>query len=86
MALTDAGVATLVQEALAEVFAAGLRDPRVGFNSNQFIDYGRPEHRAETRRIIRRFRLEKQNPEAEISDPVEPIVYWIDPATPEWPG
>jgi hypothetical protein len=61
-----------------------LRDARVGFNSNQFIDYGRAEHRAETRRIIRRFRLAKQNPEAEISDPVEPIVYWIDPATPEW--
>jgi hypothetical protein len=61
-----------------------LRDPRVGFNSNQYIDYSRPEHRAETRRIIRRFRLEKQSPDQEISDPVEPIVYWIDPATPEW--
>jgi len=61
-----------------------LHDKRVGFNSNRYIDYSRPEHRSEERRIIRRFRLEKQNPNAEVSDPIEPIVYWIDPATPEW--
>lgn len=63
---------------------ARLRDPRVGFNSNQFIDFSRNVHEAETRRIIRRFRLEKRNARAEVSDPVEPIIYWIDPATPEW--
>jgi hypothetical protein len=61
-----------------------LSDSRVGINSFQRVDYGRPEHRAETRRYIRRFRLEKQNPSAAISDPVEPIVYWIDAATPDW--
>lgn len=61
-----------------------LHDSRVGFGSVQRIDYSRPEHRAENRRYIRRFRLEKQNPAAEISEPVEPIVFWIDPATPEW--
>ena len=33
--------------------------------------------------FITRYRLEKQNPDAEISDPVKPIVYYIDPATPE---
>ena len=61
-----------------------LHDKRVGFISFTSVDYGRPEHRAETRRFIRRFRLEKQNPSEAVSDPVEPIVYWIDPATPEW--
>ena len=61
-----------------------LSDSRVGIISFQRVDYSRPEHRAETRRYIRRFRLEKQNPAAAISDPVEPIVYWIDPATPDW--
>jgi hypothetical protein len=35
------------------------------------------------RRFISRHRLEKQDPEAEISDPVEPIVYYLDPGTPE---
>jgi hypothetical protein len=61
-----------------------LNDSRVGIISFQRVDYGRPEHRAETRRYIRRFRLEKQNPNAAVSDPVEPIVFWIDPATPDW--
>jgi hypothetical protein len=61
-----------------------LHDDRVGFGSITTIDYSRPEHRAEERRYIRRFRLEKRDPQAEVSDPVEPIVFWIDPATPEW--
>jgi hypothetical protein len=61
-----------------------LHDKRIGFNSIQYIDYSRPEHQARTVRFIRRFRLEKRNPNAEISDPVQPIVFWIDPATPEW--
>jgi Met-zincin/Domain of unknown function (DUF5117)/Domain of unknown function (DUF5118) len=61
-----------------------LHDARVGFNSNQNVEYGGREHRTKTRRIIRRFRLEKKNPDRSLSDPVEPIIYWIDPATPEW--
>jgi hypothetical protein len=61
-----------------------LHDARVGFNSITFTDYSRPEHRAEERRYVRRFRLEKRNPSAEVSDPVQPIIYYIDPATPAW--
>ena len=61
-----------------------LHDSRVGYISVATIDYSRPEHRAEERRYIRRFRLEKKDPNAEISEPVKPIVFWIDPATPEW--
>ncbi len=61
-----------------------LHDKRVGFNSFTTLDYSRGEHRAVERRYIRRFRLEKKTPGAALSDPVEPIVYWIDAATPEW--
>ncbi|CAN5752040.1 zinc-dependent metalloprotease [soil metagenome] len=61
-----------------------LHDRRIGLGSIQHIDYSRPEHAATTRRYIRRYRLEKQNPSAELSDPVEPIVFYIDRATPEW--
>jgi hypothetical protein len=61
-----------------------LHDRRVGIGSISFIDYSRPEHEAMTRRYIRRFRLEKQNPSADVSDPVQPIIFWIDRATPEW--
>ena len=61
-----------------------LHDRRVGLGSVQHVDYSRPEHEATSRRYIRRYRLEKRNPSAEVSDPVEPIVFWVDPATPEW--
>jgi len=59
-------------------------DDRVGFISSETWDFSRPENRAEEVEFIHRFRLEKEDPDAELSDPVEPIVYWIDPATPEW--
>ena len=59
-------------------------DDRVGFNSSRSWDFSRPNNRLEQVRFIHRFNLEKQNPGAEVSAPVEPIVYWIDPATPEW--
>ena len=64
-----------------------LWDDRVGFFSLTQTDYGRDAHRAEQRRYITRYRLEPSDPEAwargELVDPVEPIVYYIDPATPE---
>lgn len=59
-------------------------DERVGFNSSRAYDMSRPVQKAEQMRFIHRFKLEKKNPNAEVSDPVEPIVYWIDPATPDW--
>src|SRR5688572_27847205 len=61
---------------------ARLFDERVGYFSTSKIDYGQDEHRAPQRRYITRWRLEKKDPKAEISEPVKPIVYWIDPATP----
>jgi hypothetical protein len=35
------------------------------------------------KRFITRYRLEKKDPSAAISDPVKPITYYIDPATPK---
>ena len=61
-----------------------LHDRRVGLGSITHIDYSRPEHEAIERRYIRRYRLEKQNPSAAVSDPVKKIVFYIDRATPEW--
>jgi len=61
-----------------------LHDSRVGFLNVSTIDYSRPDHASATRRYIRRYRLEKQDPTAEVSDPVTPIVFHIDRATPEW--
>lgn len=59
-------------------------DRRVGFLANASYDFSRPDNRLDRVRMIRRFRLEKRDPEADVSDPVKPVVFWIDPATPEW--
>ena len=60
-----------------------LMDERVGYFSVRQIDYGKEdEHRAPRRTYITRWRLEKKDPSAAISEPVKPIVYWIDSATP----
>ena len=61
-----------------------LHDKRIGLGSVTTIDFGRPEHESVTRRYVRRYRLEKKDPAAAVSDPVRPIVFYIDPATPEW--
>jgi hypothetical protein len=61
---------------------ARLFDDRVGYFSVRNLDYGRDEHRSPQRRYITRWRLEKKDPNAALSEPVKPIVYWIDPATP----
>jgi hypothetical protein len=58
-------------------------DERVGYFAVSQMDYGRDnEHKAPERNYITRWRLEKKDPNAEISEPVKPIVYWIDSATP----
>ena len=63
-----------------------LCDERVGFFSTSQIDYGLDEQRATERCFITRWRLEPSDPTAfargELVDPVEPIIYYIDPATP----
>ncbi len=61
-----------------------LCDSRVGYFRTTSIDFSRPEQRSETRCFITRYRLEKKDPNAALSEPVKPIVYYVDPATPEW--
>lgn len=60
-----------------------LFDDRVGYFTINQEDFGRDAQKAVRRTYITRWRLEKKNPSAEVSDPVKPIVYYIDPATPE---
>jgi hypothetical protein len=59
-----------------------LFDERVGYFTRRMYDYGRDEHRAPQRTFITRYRLEKRDPGRDISEPVKPIVYYVDPATP----
>jgi len=58
-------------------------DERVGFFSITQVDFGTTEQRSAERTYITRYRLEKKDPNAALSEPVKPIVYYVDPATPE---
>lgn len=63
-----------------------LADDRVGYFSVTQIDFGLDELKAASRTFIRRWKLEPTDPAAylrgELVDPVKPIIYYLDPATP----
>ena len=61
---------------------ARLCDDRVGYFSLSFEDYDNDLVSGPRRCFIKRFRLEPKDPNAAISDPIQPIVWYIDPATP----
>jgi len=59
-------------------------DERVGYFSIRQTDFGTPEHRSALRRYITRYRLEcSERREGNLCYPKKPIVYYVDPATPE---
>lgn len=62
-------------------------DPRVGYFTEAFTEFGDDQQRVERRQVITRWRLEPKDMEAyrrgELVEPVRPIVYYIDPATPK---
>jgi hypothetical protein len=58
-------------------------DPRVGFFGIEVYDYASPFTGPLEKRWIARHRLEKQDPSAAISEPVKPLVYYIDNGVPE---
>lgn len=60
-----------------------LFDPRSGVNFISYKDYSTPINEPLRKRYIIRHRLEKKNPEAELSEAKEPIIYYLDPGTPE---
>lgn len=58
-------------------------DPRSGAYPFSYYDYATPVQEPLVKRFITRHRLKKKNPEAEVSEAVEPIVYYLDNGTPE---
>lgn len=62
-----------------------LADKRVGFFQVRQTDFGTPQHRSVIRNYITRWKLEKKFPDSALSDPIKPIVYYVDRATPaQW--
>lgn len=62
-------------------------DARVGYFTMDRVNFGLDEQMAATQTLIRRWRLEPTDPEAyargELVEPVKPIVWYVDPATPD---
>ena len=58
-------------------------DPRSGVNALSFYDYSTPVNESTQKQYIYRHRLEKKDPSAEISEAIEPIIYYLDNGTPE---
>ncbi len=85
--ITDArNVTVSVQHTIVAMpendFVPRRDDSRIGY----FLDYvnDQTSHSATPwRDLINRWHLVKQDPEADISDPVEPIVWWIENTTPD---
>ena len=86
-AVTDArSVGIRVQHSLIQMpendFTPRFADQRVGYFTQQ-IDDQTSTSATPYRDLVNRWHLEKQDPDAAVSDPVEPIVWWIENTTPE---
>jgi hypothetical protein len=53
-------------------------DPRVGYFSERISDYTDDLQRTPRQRFVKRWRLEKKDPAAAVSEPVKPITFWLD--------
>ncbi len=58
-------------------------DPRSGSYPMSYMDYATPVYEPIVKQFITRHRLEKKDPSTSISEAKEPIIYYLDPGTPE---
>jgi uncharacterized protein DUF4953/uncharacterized protein DUF5117 len=64
-------------------FKTRVNDPRAGYFGISFMDFATPISDPITKRYISHHRLQKKDPSAAMSDPVKPIVYYVDRGAPE---
>jgi hypothetical protein len=95
-AASEAGAVTLEMNTSMILLPkkAGQRrmfDERVGYFSDGYTNYGLNEQKAKDERFVTRWKLEPKPEDVEkylrgeLVEPVKPIVYYIDPATPtQW--
>lgn len=60
-----------------------LADQRVGFFTSSYIDFGNDHQEGRRTHVIERWRLEKKDPQAAVSEPKEPIRVVMDRNIPE---
>ncbi len=58
--------------------AARKADPRIGYFASTSQDFSDDLMRTPKQRVINRWRLEKKDPTAAMSEPVKPITFWLD--------
>ncbi len=58
-------------------------DPRSGYYAMSYADYATPIQEPLVKRFIPRHRLRKKDPSAAMSEPVQPIIYYVDRGAPE---
>ena len=85
-AITDSrNVSVLVQHSLVRMpddnYVPRVDDTRVGFFTTQ-SNHMTTLDQVNYRDFINRWRLEKKDPTKELSEPIKPIVYWIENTTP----
>ena len=66
-----------------ENFSPRKFDPRSGAIPFKYFDYSSPVNESLIKNFIIKHRLEKINPDLQFSEPLKPIVYYIDPGIPE---
>jgi len=66
----------------AEPMHGRRADPRVGYFESGRFDFSNDLQRTPRQRFVNRWRLEKKDPAAALSEPVKPIVFWIDRTVP----
>ncbi len=64
-------------------YTTRMFDPRCGSFSMDYMDYATPIYEPIQKKLITRHRLKKKDKNANKSEAVEPIVYYLDPGTPE---
>ncbi|PYS28355.1 MAG: peptidase, partial [Acidobacteria bacterium] len=64
-------------------FKPRVNDPRSGYFGIQYMDFATPISEPIVKRYIDHHRLQKKDPSAAISEPVRPIVYYVDRGAPE---
>ena len=84
---SQSGVSVLLHHSMVKLPDNPMKprrfDERVGFFTVRFEDYGTDvRHQVEDVRYITRWRLEKKEPDADVSEPVKPIVFYVDRDTP----
>ncbi len=84
----SSGVSAVISHSMVKLPDSPMKprryDSRVGFFTVGFTDYaGGSEHAAENVRYITRWRLVKKNPDAKVSEPVKPIVFYVAREVPE---